>query len=45
MFLTNIFDSEIIDHEGEGNWSGRVPPEAGGVHTFIISLQFEVLAK
>ncbi len=45
MYLTNIFDSKNVDHVGEGNWSGCVPPEVRGVHTFIISMQFEALAE
>jgi hypothetical protein len=36
IVFTDIFDSEIVNNEGEQNRSSLVVPKAGHVHTFRI---------
>jgi hypothetical protein len=38
MLFPNIFNAEIIDNEGEGDWSPFVAPEAWSVRALMISV-------
>jgi hypothetical protein len=45
MFFTRVFDSKIVDHKEEHDWSCCVTPQAWGVDTFVISMWFEPLLQ
>lgn len=38
MFFTNIFDSKIVNDEGEDDWPGGVSPEAVRVLALVIAM-------
>jgi hypothetical protein len=42
MFLSNVFDSKIVDHEAEGNGTGFVREEAGSVRRLDVAIFLEV---
>ena len=38
MFSSDIFDAEVIDHEGEADGAGDVLPQARRVGYFVVSM-------
>jgi hypothetical protein len=45
IVLDDVFDSGIIDHQGERNWSSLMTPQAGGMCTLIIPKRRKFLVE
>jgi hypothetical protein len=44
LVLVDLFNSEIVDHQGE-RWSCLVTPQAGGIFTLVIPKQCKFAAE
>jgi hypothetical protein len=45
IILRNIFNPEVVDDEGEGDWSRGVRPKPRGVYTFRVTERSEFTAE
>jgi hypothetical protein len=45
MLLANIFNSKIINYQREGDWAGKMSPEARGMLTFVIAMREETFSE
>lgn len=45
MFASNLFNSKIIYHKGEGDWACAVFPRTSHVENFVVSMSGKVGAE
>ena len=43
VLLANVFDPEVVDNEGELDWSRDVFPQSGSMWYLIVPVWFESL--
>ena len=45
MFLALVFDAEVVNHEGEGDWAPEMLPQPMGVSALIVPMLCKALGK